>query len=131
MATIAEGNSSVVFQVTTTPVGANAGVVITATKSGVSRTAFIAVNAPTLETFSLGSSSVQGGTNGSLTVTLAGSAATGGYSISLLSGAPTLAVLPSSTSVPAGTSTRTLSFSTTLVAYRGSVVKTQTLTLTP
>jgi len=73
-------------------------------------------------------------------VTLNCNAPTAGYSILLVSGAPGLVVLPSSTSVPGGTNTRTLSFVTkpvsgstvvTLIAYRGNVVRTQALTLTP
>lgn len=137
---IPEGSTSATFGVTTQPVGANTGVVITATRGSVSKTVFFAVNAPLLSTFTLASNSVQGGTLGSLTVTLNANAPTAGYSILLVSGAPGLVVLPSSTSVPAGTNTRTLSFVTkpvaastviTLVAYRGSVIKTQSLTLTP
>lgn len=100
----------------------------------------MAVNAPALTTFTLATSSIPGGQNGSLTVNLNGNAPTGGYSISLVSGAPALVVLPSSTAVPAGTTTRNLTFTTadvtasinvTLIAYRGNVVRTQTLTLTP
>lgn len=100
----------------------------------------MAVNAPALSTFTLGSSSVVGGQNGSLTVTLNALAPTGGYSISLVSGAPSLVVLPSSAAVPAATNTRNLAFTTadvtasinvTLIAYRGNVLRTQSLTLTP
>lgn len=138
--TIPATQTTVQFAVTTAPVGANTGVVITASRNGISRTTFVAVNAPALTTFTLAGSSVTGGANGSLTVTLNANAPSGGFSISLVSGAPSLVVLPSSTSVAAGTSARTLSFATapvsaniniTLMAYRGNVVRTQTLTLTP
>ncbi|MCC7433126.1 MAG: hypothetical protein IT363_00465 [Methanoregulaceae archaeon] len=132
--------STAPFVISTNPVSANTGIVISATRNSVTRTAFMAVNAPALSTFTLGSSSVVGGQNGSLTVTLNALAPTGGYSISLISGAPGLVVLPSSTAVPVGTNTRNLSFATTdvtstinvtLVAHRGPVLRTQTLTLTP
>ncbi len=138
--TIPAAGTSALFSIATSPVGANTGVVITASRNGISRTTFVAVNAPALTTFTLAGSSVTGGANGSLTVTLNANAPSGGFSISLVSGAPSLVVLPSSTSVAAGTSARTLSFATapvsaniniTLMAYRGNVVRTQTLTLTP
>lgn len=137
---IAATETSAQFSVATSAVPANTGVVITASRNGVSRTVFVAVNAPALTTFTLGGASVQGGSNGSLTVNLNANAPAGGFSISLISGAPALVILPSSTSVPAGAVTRNLSFATapvsatinvTLIAYRGSVVRTQTLTLTP
>lgn len=139
-ATIPATLSSAQFAISTNPVSANTGVVISASKNSVTRTAFMAVNAPALTTFTLASSSILGGQNGSLTVNLNGTAPTGGFSISLISGAPALVVLPSSTAVPAGTTTRNLAFSTadvtasinvTLIAHRGNVVRTQTLTLTP
>ncbi len=138
--TVPAGATSATFPVTTQPVGANAGIVISALHGTVNKSAFFAVNAPLLSTFTLQSNSLKGGTNGELTVTLNGNAPTAGYSILLASGAPGLVVLPSSTSVPGGTQTRTLSFVTkpvsasiniTLVAYRGSVIRLQTLTLTP
>lgn len=137
---VPEGSTSVTFGISTQPVAANTGVVISATRGTVTKTVFIAVNAPLLTTFSLASNSIQGGTSGSLTVTLNANAPTAGYSILLVSGAPGLVVLPSSTSVPGGQTSRTLSFVTkpvtssiniTLIAYRGNVVRTQTLTLTP
>lgn len=133
------GATSVGFTITTFPTLVNASSVITATTGTVSKTRFIAIVAPVLQTATLASTSIQGGASTTITVTL-GSPAPTGYTVTLLSGAPSLVQLPSSYSVPAGATTVnvpvlsspvTSTIPITLVAYRGPYIKVMTLTLTP
>lgn len=137
--TLAAGSIGKTFIITTFPTLINASSVITATTGAVSKTVFIAILAPVLLDATLASSSIQGGTTTTMTVTL-GSKAPSGYTVTLLSGATSFVQLPSSYSVPAGTTTAnipvltssvTTSTPITLVAYRGPYVKVMTLTLTP
>lgn len=137
--TVPAGSSSAGFTVTTLPVLANTGAVLTATTAGVSKTAFVAVNAPILQSCAITPSSVKGGLSTNLGLTLNGKAPSG-YVVQLLSGAPGLVIVPSSTAMTPGSESKSMSISTravttsitiTVVAYRGPYVRTATITLTP
>ncbi len=137
--TIAAGVDAKTFIITTMPTLVNASSVITATTGAVSKTVFIAINAPIFQSVTLGSSAIQGGTSTTMTLTL-NAIAPSGYTVTLISGSQAFVQLPSSYAVPAGTTSVTLPVTTsivssstpiTLVAYRGPYVKTVTLTLTP
>lgn len=134
------GNSSVEFAITTFGVNANQGVVITATTGAVSKTAFFAVNAPSLTGISIAPGSVQGGQNATLTLNISGIAPSGGFSILLFSGVPALVVLSASANIPAGAVTHNVNVPTTAVtsstnvlifATRSGIYKTTTITMTP
>lgn len=137
---VAAGQTSANFAITTFGVNANQGVVITATTGAVSKTAFFAVNAPSLTNLTVAPGSVKGGLNATATITINGIAPTGGFSIVLISGAPGLVILPANGIVPVGqtsvnvnvtTSAVTSSTAVTLFATRSGVYRTATLTVTP
>lgn len=134
------GASTFPVPVTTFGVNSNQGVVITATTGAISKTAFFAVNAPSLASISIDPITVQGGANATLTLNINGPAPTGGFSIVLISGAPGVVFLTASASIPAGTVTHnvnvptaavTSSINVTVFATRSGIYKTATLTVTP
>jgi len=134
------GQSSANFPITTYGVNSNQGVVITATQGAVSKTAFFAVNAPSLTSISVNPTTLKGGVSGTLTLNISGVAPTGGFSIVLVSGAPGLVILSASASVNAGQTSRTVSVPTAAVststsvlifATRSGIYRTTTLTVTP
>ncbi len=138
--TVAAGNTTANFPITTFGVNANQGVVITATTGSLSRTAFFAVNAPALTTISVNPATLKGGVTGSLTLNISGAAPLGGFSIVLFSGAPGIVFLPAAASVTAGLTSRTISVPTaavtattavTIFATRSGIYRTTTLTVTP
>jgi hypothetical protein len=137
--TVPAGATSANFTITTIPTLVNASSVVTATTGAVSKTRFIAIVAPVLQSATLTNTSIKGGQSTTMVVSL-GTAAPTGYTVTLLSGAPSLVQLPSSYAVPAGTTTVnvpvltspvTSTIAVTLVAYRGPYIKVMTLTLTP
>lgn len=128
------------FPITTYGVNSNQGVVITATTGAVSKTAFFAVNAPSLVSITTSPGTLTGGTMGSMTITLDGIAPTGGFSVVLFSGAPGIVTLPASAIVNADQTTRTInvpttsvssSINVTLIATRSGIYKTTTLLVNP
>lgn len=137
--TVPAGATSANFAITTIPTLVNASSVITATTGAVSKTRFIAIVAPVLQTATLTSTTIKGGQSTTMVVTL-GTPAPTGYTVTLLSGAPSLVQLPSSYAIPANSTTVnvpvlsspvTSTIAVTLVAYRGPYIKVMTLTLTP
>lgn len=133
------GQSSANFAITTFGVNANQGVVITATTGAVSKTAFFAVNAPSLTSISA-PASIKGGQTGTLTLNINGVAPTGGFSIVLFSGAPGIITLPASGVIPAGQTTLNMNMPTSAVtsttnvlifATRSGIYKTATVSVTP
>lgn len=134
------GSDAGFFQVDTFAVQANRGVVISASLNGVSKTAYLAVNAPSLTGVSVNPGVVKGGLQSTLTVTLNGVAPTGGRSVLLLSGAPGVVVASASVLVPAGSTsgvtqlvTRSVTASTNVLVFatRSGIYKTTTITVTP
>jgi hypothetical protein len=96
-------------------------------------------SAPTLSAISLSPASVVGGNSSQGTVTLTSAAPSGGTVVSLSSGSTSVATLPASVTVAAGTTSRTFTVATaavtasTPVAITGSAgaSRTATLTVTP
>lgn len=138
--TIPAGIAGVGISTATFAVNTNQGVVLTATLGSVIRTVFMAVNAPSLTNLVVSPATVQGGSNSGLTLTINGIAPTGGFAITLISGAPGIVLLPGTASVAAGLTTRSLNFATTAVtstvnvtlfATRAGIYRTATLTVTP
>ena len=139
-AIVPAGQSTYGVMVTTFGVNSNQGVVITASTGAVSKTAFFAVNAPSLTSISVFPTTIQGGQTGTLTLNINGIAPTGGFSIVLLSGAPSIVLLTASASITAGEVTRnvdvptapvTTSLPVTIFATRSGIYRTTTLTVTP
>lgn len=127
--TVAAGNVTATFTVTTSAVATNSTATITATLGSVHAGATLTVNAvtSTLSALSLNPSSVTGGTNSTGTVTLTGPAPTGGTSVALQSSNTAAATVPASVSVPAGSTTATFTATTYAVANNSSTTITATL----
>jgi len=137
---IPAGSTSFGFGITTFGVTANRGVVITATTGAISKTAFFAVNAPSLQGVAMNPTSIKGGLQSAMTVTLDGIAPTGGRSVVIFSGAPAIVFAPASVTVAAGQASITQNLTTAPVtsstnvlifATRSGIYKTATLTVTP
>ncbi len=138
--TVPAGSSNANFTIFTTGVQANTGIVVSGTTGTVTKTAFFAVNAPSLTTLSIAPSTVTGGLNATLTIGLDGIAGTDGRSIVLFSGAPGIVFVPSSAIVPQGSMTHNVNIPTAAVttstnvlifATRSGIYKTTTITVTP
>jgi len=134
------GATNANFVISTLPVQANTGVVVSATFGSTTKTAFFAVNAPSLTTFSVSPATVQGGTTFQATVGIDGTAPTDGRSITTFSGAPGIVFMPANMVVVSGQTTRSINVATapvsssmlvTLFATRSGIYKTTTLTVTP
>jgi hypothetical protein len=134
------GTTQFGFGITTYGVTANRGVVITATTGAISRTAFFAVNAPSLLSVAMNPSTVKGGLQSQMTVTLDGVAPTGGRSVVIFSGAPGIVFAPASITVLAGNTSASQNLTTAAVtastnvlifATRSGIYKTTTITVTP
>jgi hypothetical protein len=112
-ATVAAGQTSGTFQVTTNAVSASTPATITATY-GVAKTAALTVNPPVVSMVTLAQSTVTGGTSTTGTVTLSGPAATGGDVVTLSS--TNAAATPQATvTVAAGASTAQFNVTTVTV----------------
>lgn len=137
--TVAAGSSHGTFSVTHYSVSTAQTVTITATNQGKSSTATLTVNPASLVSVSTSPTSIVGGDYPTGTVTISGPAPTGGAVISLGSGSSSLN-LPSTVTIPAGTTSTTFlvptlgvnsSTATTITATLNSTSKTCTLTLLP
>lgn len=138
--TIAAGATTAFQAVTTFGVATNQGVVLTATLGAVSKTAFMAVNAPSLTGAFVDPGAVQGGNSATLTLEINGIAPTGGLSIVLHSGAPGIVLVPGTGAVPAGATNGNVTVNTAAVtsstnvlifATRAGIYRVATLTVTP
>ena len=125
--TVAAGATSATFTITTRTVTAASSLTITATRNGVSKTATITVNpVRVVSTLTLNPTSVRGGTNSTGTVTLSG-IATEAVVVTLTSGTTAVARVPTSVTVPAGSTTATFTITTlTQTATRTSVITART-----
>jgi len=95
---------------------------------------------PSLSSLSLNPTSVVGGNSSTGTVTLTAPAPSGGFVVNLSSSNPSVATVPSTVTVPAGTTSATFTVSTravssatsvTITASAGGVSRTATLTVNP
>jgi hypothetical protein len=111
---VAAGATTATFQVTTTGVAASTLATITATY-GLTKTATLTVNPPTVASVVLTQSTVTGGTGTTGTVTLTGPAATGG-DIVMLSSTNTAATPQATVTVLAGATTAQFNVTTVAVA---------------
>lgn len=134
------GTTSANFTISTAAVQANTGVVVSATFGAATKTAFFAVNAPSLTTFSVSPTTVQGGTTFQATLGLDGIAPNDGRSVTTFSGAPGIVFMAATIVVLGGQTARSISVSTapvttsmlvTLFATRSGIYRTATVTVTP
>lgn len=138
--TVAQGASSATFTVTTSSVASTRNVEISASRRGVTRTAALTLNAPALSTLTLTPATFAGGCKTSVgKVTLTAKAPAGGIVVPLTNTNP-VAVVPSSVTVPAGSTSGTFTItapavsasqSGTVTASRGGVSRSQSLTVRP
>lgn len=119
--TVAAGQTSATFTVTSQPVARRTVVTITATSNGASVSALLTVRPPAIVGLSLNPDSVYGGNTSTATVTLSSAAPDGGTFVDLVSSNPAVASVPTDgLRVPAGARTATF------------IVRTQTVTaITP
>jgi hypothetical protein len=115
--TVLENATTASFTVTTSSVAVDTVVTITATYASTVRTALLTVTViPTVElSLSLNPATVTGGNPSTGTVTLGTPAPAGGATVTLTSGAPTLAQVPANVIVPSGELSATFSVSTSPV----------------
>ena len=136
--TVAPNATTATFTVTTSAVASNTSVTITGTR-GTARTATLTVTAPTLSALTLNPTTVKGPAPSTGTVTLSGPAPTGGTVVTLSSNLTSVATVPASVTVTAGTTTATFTVTTHTVATSTSVTISATkggtltanLTVTP
>jgi Beta-propeller repeat len=114
--TVPEGATTATFTVSTSGVSTDGSVTIVAALGETTRTAVLAVTAPSpavaLSSLALDPTSVTGGDNSTGTVTLSGSAPAGGTTVALNSSNTAVATVPSTVTVPAGASAATFTVST-------------------
>jgi hypothetical protein len=138
--TVPAGSSTATFPITTTASATTVTDTITATYNGVSKTASLTITVPVaLSSLSVNPSVVIGGFHATGTVTLNGAAPAGGIKVSLSSNS-SLAGVPSSITIPAGSTTGTFTITTqwflfpwqvTITASYNNVNKSDTLTIFP
>jgi len=119
---VAAGSTSATFAITTASVTTATTATLSAAYAGTTKTAPLAIS-PAVSLLSLSASpaSVTGGTGATGTVTLSAAAPVGGVSVTLSSGTPAAASVPSSVTVAAGATTATFTASTSAVAANASV----------
>ena len=121
--TVAQGQTSATFPITTNSPAQNTNALITAQLGGSSEQQPLSVAASTLSGLTLNPSTVAGGNSSTGTITLTGPAPSAGLTVSLASTC-TYATVPSSITVPGGSSSTT--FSITTRSYTGALNATIT-----
>ena len=139
---VSQGATSATFGITTSVVTTQTLATLSATYSGVTKTMTFTVNpaaSAALATLSLNPTSVKGGTPATGTVTLSSPAPSGGVIVALSSTKPSLASVPASILVAAGTTSKSFTVTTastkknasaTISASYAGVTKTATLSVT-
>ena len=139
---VSQGATSATFGITTSVVTTQTLATLSATYSGVTKTMTFTVNpaaAAALATLSLNPTSVKGGTPATGTVTLTAPAPSGGVIVALSSTKPSLASVPASILVAAGTTSKSFTVTTastgrnataTISASYAGVTKTATISVT-
>lgn len=128
------------FTITTVNVATARSGTVTATLGAATKTAALTVTPVALSSLKLDPASVAGGNNVTGTVSLDGPAPPGGAVVTLSDNLGATATTPASVSLPAGTSSKTFTITTLVVAAkqvgavtatRGAVTKTTALTVRP
>ncbi len=121
--TVPAGSVTATFPVTTSPVTAATAVTITATQPGNTAKATCNIEPPVISGFSLSPSTLVGGASSTATISIDGTAPTGGITITLSSNS-THATLPKTVTIAAGQKSAQVTIKTT------PVTATTTATLT-
>jgi len=138
--TVNSGGTSATFNVATSTVSTSTAVTIQGNYNGAKSTVLTVLPASVaLASVSLNPTSVVGGTNSTGTVTLSGTAPTGGAVVALSSSNSAVASVPANVTVVAGNSSATFNVTTSNVASSTTVtiqgnygaIKAATLTVTP
>lgn len=119
--TVPVGSSGATFTVSTNPVSSTTAPTISAVYSGTTRNQTLTVNSPSLSSLTLNPSTVRGGSPSTGTVTLNGRAPAGGTSVSLSSSNSSVATVPSSVTVPSGSTSATFTVTSRTVTYTRTV----------
>ena len=136
--TVAAGETTATFDVTTTQTNTDALATVEATLNGASSTADITVLSTALSSLTLDVSSVSGGVSATGTVTIANAAPAAGYVVTLTSSSDKVTI-PASVTIAAGQTSATFQATTvavasdvtsTITASANGVDKTSTLTVT-
>lgn len=136
--TVAAGATTATFTVTTLGVKTKTTAAITVASGSYSKTTSLTINPASFSSMTLNPNSVTGGSSSTGTVTLTGSAPTGGIVLTLKSNNMTV-VVPNSVTISAGQSQATFTVTTspvvaqssvTITAAAGSVSKQAILTVT-
>ncbi len=126
--TVAQGQTTATFTVSTSVVTASTSVILSAAYNGVTRTTTLTVNpVPALSSLVLVPAGVIGGSSSTGTLTLTSPAGPSGLSVSLSSGNAVVATVAASVSVATGQTTTTFSVSTTAVAAQTAVTLSATV----
>jgi hypothetical protein len=140
--TVAAGSTTATFTITTKSVSSTGSATITASYNSVSKTAALALTPAAtvaLSSVSVSPASVTTGTSSTGTVTLTAAAPAGGTSVELWT-TGTVAFVPASVTVAAGSNTATFTVTTnyttstlqdTVTAFYNGASKTATITVTP
>jgi hypothetical protein len=146
-AIVAAGAVSTTFSITTSAVSSSTTATISATYSGVTKQTVLTLNpvpppppppASNLSTLTLSPTTVVGGGSSTGTVTLTAVAPTGGATVNLSSSNTSLATVPSSVLVAAGTTSKTFTVTTkttkkpssaTITASRNGVTRSASLSI--
>ena len=136
---VAAGQSTATFTITTSGVASVTTATITATYGSSSQNAPLTINPATLQSIALSPTTVVGGSNSTATVTLSGPAGPSGTVVNLTSSSSS-ATVPATMTVAAGASTGTFTVTTssvstattaTITGSLNSVNQTATLTINP
>jgi hypothetical protein len=112
--TVPQGATTASFSIGTTPVASSTAANISAAYNGVTKTAALTITPPALSSLKLNPSKVVGGNPSTGTVTLSGTAPTG-MTVQLSSNRTTVATVPSSVTIAAGTTAATFPVTTSRV----------------
>ena len=138
--TIPQGSTTGTFTLTPKQLANTVSVSIYANDGNSQAGATITINGDSMTGFTINPTTVVGGTSSVGTVTLNAPAPTGGWTVNLRVGAPSLVSVPASVLVPAGATTATFTIGTKAVTTQTSVAiyandvtanLGQTITLTP
>ncbi|MCW3094876.1 MAG: hypothetical protein JWL77_494 [Chthonomonadaceae bacterium] len=125
--TIASGQTSATFSVTTSNVAASTGVTLSGVYGGVTKTATLTVTPPTLNSFSLSPGTTSQGQTVTGYLYLNGPAPTGGAAVAISLSNSQAALFPGTVTVPAGQTSASFSIATSTVNYPVTVTFTASL----
>ena len=119
---VPSGSTTANFLFSTTGVSTNSIATITGKLGSSSKNANLTITPAELGDLTLSPNAVVGGTSSTVTVTLTGTAPTGGLPVSIAVSSPSVCIAPSSIVIPAGTSSSSFGVTTMPITASTSVV---------